>query len=80
MRDITVLLQCSRMPDVRDLRPQVNVSVTLQYDRKITFPSVTFCNLNPVKSSLLSTEPELYSLLGDSRRRRSVDNSGRTSR
>ena len=55
---------------------QVNVSVSLEHDRIITFPSVTFCNLNPIKSSLVSTEPELYNLLHGNRRKRSTSDSG----
>ena len=54
---------------------QVSVRTTLKHTNEITFPAVTVCNMNPIKSSLLSNNARLEALVaswgvGDRRRRR----------
>ena len=54
---------------------QVSVRTTLKHTNEITFPAVTVCNMNPIKSSLLSNNARLEALVaswgvGNRRRRR----------
>lgn len=42
---------------------RVNVVVSLVKDRELTFPAVTVCNMNPVKSSAVAYSPELKAAL-----------------
>lgn len=63
------------LSSVADYSKQVLVRTTLKHATKMTFPAVTICNVNPIKSSLLSNNPRLEALVaswgvGDRRRRR----------
>lgn len=54
---------------------EVSVSKTFTYQRQATFPAITFCNMNPVKRSAVTSNPRFASLTSQtqtsSRRRRS---------
>ena len=49
---------------------RVNVVVSLINKRELTFPAVTVCNMNPVKSSAVINSPALNEVLNSKRRRR----------
>lgn len=42
-----------------------DVIIEMEYERELTFPAVTVCNMNPVKSSLVYIVPEIEALLNN---------------
>ena len=50
----------------------VTVSKTFTYQRQVLFPAVTFCNMNPVKKTAASKNPQLSTLTSkqETRKRR----------
>lgn len=52
---------------------EVSVSQTLTFQRQTTFPAVTICNMNPVRRSAVSSNPQLSQVTSkqSTRRRRS---------
>ncbi|PIK55521.1 putative degenerin mec-10-like [Apostichopus japonicus] len=51
---------------VEYISKDVSISVDIKYSRYLNFPAVTFCNLNPIKSSSLERSDRLNALLGSS--------------
>ncbi|PIK51832.1 putative degenerin deg-1-like [Apostichopus japonicus] len=51
---------------VEYISKDVSISVDIKYSRYLNFPAVTFCNLNPIKTSSLERSDRLNALLGSS--------------
>ena len=59
---------------------ETDVNVALITRRQLTFPAVTICNLNPVKSSAVSDSSALSRLINDVRRKRKKRDTSASSR
>lgn len=42
-----------------------DVIIEMEYERELTFPAVTVCNMNPVKYSMIGLVPELEQLINN---------------
>ncbi|KAJ8029185.1 FMRFamide-activated amiloride-sensitive sodium channel [Holothuria leucospilota] len=56
------------------MRHEVNVNYEIAYESKVEFPAVTICNMNPIKSTYLLENEELFELFFGSTENNSTSN------